>query len=420
MDEYFSTEWTNAIVNAICSDTSKVETNPSCPTGNCTFPIFSSLAFCSNCIDITEYLQQTSNCTLRNLSQLRAMNEAVNEEDPNRDRSTQVNCTYWFPLSSSGRNYTHSSGSGSFSHTSDMTISWDVTTTLGQERPFYYEGAPSFLVRFLNDSRRWDGMYLNRSDFEGMEAFRLPNEEIIPNSFATIAFIKGSPMTGTASTGYIDTANICAFSFCAREYNVSMQSGLLRSEIVSTSYSEMKSVNKSLSDRMPLSHYTTSYPYTSSYTFTFPDTPANNFNFVPKSQGTPYHGGTFWNPVERILWEVLYKIFWNDYLFDGNPSVDNLNAITTNLIPNGLNASADIPKTMDRVAAAMTNHLRDTSNRTIIGQSGSMELYIRVSWQWLFFPITSIFLGTALLVSVIIATRRSGSQPTALRLIYVH
>lgn len=316
-----------------------------------------------------------------------------------------MNCTYWFPLSSSGRNYTDTAGGNLPQDTSEMRISWDATVVEDQGAT-YYGGAPAFLIRFLNDSRRWDSLYFNRSDPDGMEPFRLPNEEIIPSSFATIALIKGSPMTGTASTGYINTANICAFSFCAREYNVSMQSGLLRSEIVSTSYSELKSVNKSLSDGMPSYNYTTSYPYTSSYTFTFPDTPANNFNFIPRSQGRPGSGKTSWTPAEVILWAALVGILGNDYLFNGDPIYNNIKAITSSLIPSGLNASMNIPKTMDRVAAAMTNHLRDTSNRTVIGQSGSMELYIRVSWQWLLFPITSIFLGTTLLASVIIATRR--------------
>lgn len=291
--------------------------------------------------------------------------------------STDVHCVYWLPLSSSGRNYT------AFGDPfSDITSSWRISYWEDQRR-YTYETAPSFSVRLIHSSESF-----------GLETFRLSNEEVIPSSFATIALIKGSPMTGAASTGYIDTANICAFSLCAREYNVSMKSGLLRSEIISTSYSDLKSVDKDPSDETP------------SYTFTFPNNPGNDITFVPRDKAIQEKAGMDWLPIEEILRLALAGVFGGDLLLSTARNYSNLFPISSNFIQSGLNASVNIPKTMDRVAAAMTNHLRDISNYTVIGESGSMEIFIRVSWLWLLLPILSTCLGTVLLAWVIIVTRR--------------
>lgn len=73
---------------------------------------------------------------------------------------------------------------------------------------------------------------------------------------------------------------------------------------------------------------------------------------------------------------------------------------------NGLYASPDIPKTMDRVVAAMTNRLRDMSSHKIRGPSITVDLYVRVSWLWLLLSGFFIILETLLLVSVMITTRK--------------
>ena len=381
IEEYVSSDLTLAIANAILRNTSSLETNPSCLTGNCTFPIFSFLGFCFNCIDITQHLQQTSNCTQRKL----AKNEHGNPEYDKPHESNELICTYWLPLFSSGRNYTYVNSLGESWNGSDITLSWEKIYWKDTKR-ITYKARSSLLITYLVDS----GLI-------GTDTFRLFDEEVIPSSFATIAFIKGSPATGAVSTDYIDTANICAFSFCAREYDVSMKSGLLRSEIVSTAYSGLKGSVFDLNSPEK---------FASSYTFTFPDHPSNDFTFVHKSQPIQdIHGGTrtLWEPIELKLFGVFQRVFENGFFLITDFDMWELRS---EWIQNELNASTNIPKTMDRVAAAMTNHFRDISNHTVIGQSGSMEVFIRVFWLWILFPILSICFGTILLIWIIIVTRR--------------
>ena len=164
------------------------------------------------------------------------------------------------------------------------------------------------------------------------------------------------------STSFLNTANICALSVCAKEYNISMTSGLLQSEIISTFYGKL---NRYDDPDMP-------YLENSSYTFVFPNN-TNNFSFeaqkIDESRG-----------FEDKMWDVLRETLEHSLYPESDVSWHVLGlGVPQDTFQIALNASTNIPKTMDRVAEAMTNRLRDISNHTIQGQSGFMELYIRAS-----------------------------------------
>lgn len=110
---------------------------------------------------------------------------------------------------------------------------------------------------------------------------------------------------------------------------------------------------------------------------------------------------------EDKMAEILQKIFGGLLRSDYDlSSIINWFADPTNMYLSGLNTSTNIPKTMDRVATAMSNRLREISNITIEGQSGSMELYIRVSWWWLLLPTSTVVFATIFLISITVTTRK--------------
>lgn len=78
----------------------------------------------------------------------------------------------------------------------------------------------------------------------------------------------------------------------------------------------------------------------------------------------------------------------------------------TGLLLQGLNASADIPATMNNIALAMTNHLREISDLVVYGSNETTEVFVRVLWLWLVFPALSIILGIVLLLSAMNITKR--------------
>lgn len=187
-----------------------LETNPSCPTGNCTFPVFSSLAFCSNCIDFTQSLQHNSKCVQKPTV---GWNEIIHT----------TNCTYELPLSNSGGlNNSYQDIWSDEPKEPNIDLSWYYRDE--KTRPDIITDAPSFIIKFFDKVDRFS-----------TGGFHLPDGQYMPSSFAALTLIKIAPQTGSASTGFLSTAHICALSVCAKRYNISMTSGLLQTETVSTS-----------------------------------------------------------------------------------------------------------------------------------------------------------------------------------------
>lgn len=192
--------------DAISSETI-LETNPSCPTGNCTFPVFSSLAFCSNCIDITQSLQHSSNCNQHEGSYMKT---EINENYNLPTSYPTMNCTYRLPSPSSGGNYSYFDDSG---ETSDIMVSWSVRKDNQPVVNAY--NAPSFMIVFLPNA-----------DFS--KPFQKSNGENIPSHFIAMVLIKFAPQTDSASLGLVSSAHICTLSVCAKEYNMSRRKALPR------------------------------------------------------------------------------------------------------------------------------------------------------------------------------------------------
>lgn len=287
-------------------------------------------------------------------------------------------CNYSLPLFSSGSNYYrfHESEYEPFN------LNWSLFKEEHQRLYESYDFAegPVFLTRFLSKGQIEEG------------EIHLPDGKVIPNSFTPLALIKVAPKMGSSSTIFFDTANICALSICAREYNLSMTSGLLRSEIISTSYSKA------------IRHSVNPYNDSVSYSFAFSNS-VNNINVSVDPWGGPTH-----NPrldIEYYLTQALKQLFEGELSVDFDSFTDGFSSNSaSNILQYGLNASIDISKTMDRIAEVMTNRLRDISNHTIQGQSGSMELYIRISWWWLLLPVLCVIFEMVVLISVMIITRK--------------
>lgn len=336
-DNYFSNECNLGLSKAILSNTSNLETDPLCPTGNCTFPVFSSLAICSSCVDIKNLLQQSSNC-------------------PNAGKTFQggslpyiVECIYFLPRRSADLNHAvHESPGGSWTvdNGDPVYLSWDL---INETASWTW---PSLKTKFLF-----------ASDSHGYGEIHLSNGEVIPNFLAALALIKLSPVTNSTVPGSLSTSDICALSVCTKEYNISMTYGIPRFEIVSTSYTNVTEQNVDSTSDFEL-------------------------NF------------------ERTMSNVLQAILEGEFDMNSGLSGDDDYPASSNMLLAGLNASPDIPKTMDRIAAALSNRLRDMSIHKVYGLSGSMELRVRVSWFWLSLPVLSIIFGTVLLISIIITTRK--------------
>ena len=340
-----------------------------------------------------------------------------------------MNCTYWLPLSSSDIKYSYPD---ELDENSGINVAWNVRED--EQASANDHEAPSFLNIFLQSDK-------------SSEPFQSSDGGNLSSQVTAMALIKFAPQADSASLGFLSTAHICALSVCAKEYNMSMTSGIFRTEIVSTSYSEFG--GPTLIDQKNAGN--------PSYRFTFSDDLNNNFTvdsylkntisvnmiindtssgdpssgdpitpiFFDLDSGPPISGYaisddsmsrgsksrgsmvtiafTFEDKMAEVLQQTFGGILRLDYDLS---SVNNWLADPTNIYLSGLNTSINIPKTMDRVAAAMSNRLRDLSNVTVQGQSEFMKLYIRVSWWWILLPISTVVFATIFLISIAITTRK--------------
>ena len=164
----------DAISSGILESQAASYLDPPCPSGNCTWPTFASLGFCSQCSNTTQYVQANTKCT--------------SQQD-----GSSLNCTYSYPS------------------TCKIIIS-DV-----------YAG-----LAFVSSS--WESN-VTTPDYPGEESTVTAD-----GTFAGIKdpmFAFGSLWFGSDSS-IIAAARECAIYVCVKSYNISVLNSQVSEEVVST------------------------------------------------------------------------------------------------------------------------------------------------------------------------------------------
>jgi hypothetical protein len=73
-------------------------------------------------------------------------------------------------------------------------------------------------------------------------------------------------------------------------------------------------------------------------------------------------------------------------------------------------AGQNFTQAVDNIATSVSRYIRGLSEDTTIGQAHSVQVYVKVKWEWLAFPVVLVVSGLALLVVAIIQTSRSGLE----------
>ena len=216
--------------------------------------------------------------------------------------------------------------------------------------------------------------------------FDVGNGTSIPSKISFFTVLKMTPLTGA-----VEEAHFCALSFCTRQYNSSVTSGVLSSNILSTSNSPM-----SRNEKADAPNNTTQR---SSYLFTNSD---GSFNFEVAVNNTNTNLS-----IEELLSLELERILQGNITTD---SIDGNTIVLTaaNQLVFGLNNSADILASMDNTAAAIFVRMQALSDVVVTGQLASIESYIHVTWGWIALPGFLIVSGIGCLISAMIETKQGG------------
>ena len=203
----------NTINDAIINSNPLSETQPHCPTGNCTWPLFTSLGFCFKCEDISQPLRNgfTSVDLPSNLSEYQECLDSSSYNDDATCSIPQRNYTYRLPeLNGQILKTSTYGGNGS-----DFPRSFSMISDISKIPAF-------FVISLLMD---WDS---------NETVFNFTDGTLVPMP-ALVALIRTSLHDDDDSGGII-AADVCALSFCAQKRNVSISLGQPSFTVIQTVY----------------------------------------------------------------------------------------------------------------------------------------------------------------------------------------
>lgn len=362
---FLSAEYTliNTINNAAFNPKPLLETQPRCPTGNCTWPPFTSLGFCFKCQNVSQPVRDSSTYVDRfeySNSSAYPPGSIPAETAIGRRNFTWRTYTYEVPKLNGHILRTSLIGSGHHSFSTTFEASEGLN--------------PAFFVVQLG----WDGL----------TAFNFTDGASIP-TVSLILLIRTS--TQWSNPGGVLAADLCALSFCAQKRNVSVILNQLSSVILETAHGTKNVQSKRIKD-----DYGTEGDLSAGLSFTGADF---NLSFSELELGN--------NPG---AWLINLRDLINN--FEGNltgtAGSEAVPKATSNFI-GAFNASSNISMTMDNIATAMTNYFRDSSHVTVTGQVGQTESYFHVNWLWIILPAFLVLTGTIFLLLAMFETTRLGA-----------
>ena len=324
---------------------------PRCPTGNCLWPQFTSLGFCSSCQDVTQEMQQDST-SVRSLLFYASGHQG-------EEGWGQQNVTFTYSVPRSLLNGYGIEADSSNPDSANLTTStFTVSVTNSQQTAL--QGVPRLLAWALSSGGQAD---TNRT----------------PIGFGLYTFIRTS--TSPSSPGSVLSADLCSMSFCLQNRSVSVSSGKLNSSILNTIYADRNLSTHSDSTR--------------SYVFPTAD---DNFtlNLGPATE-----------PALEVALDTL--LTGNVSETTASQAQDDNSTSSSTLIA-GFDASHNFSLAMTNLAAAMTNYIRDASNHTVSGQLGITETYVRVLWLWIILPGVIVVAGALFLIIGIVETKKRGVE----------
>ena len=200
-DQTFNDSLVVAINDAVYNNGPVPDIHPLCPTGDCIWPQFASLGFCSSCQDVTQYMQHYST--------------SVSTPVYNHFGRRWKNLTFTYSVAIDLHGYYQSQR---FNYSGITNITTSTFAVSVDERQTLI-GVPRFVAYPFSSDGAAD---TNRT----------------PAGFGLYAFIRTSNVW--SSPGTVLSADLCSMRFCLQNRNVSISSGQLSSSILETIYANRK------------------------------------------------------------------------------------------------------------------------------------------------------------------------------------
>lgn len=315
---------------------------PICPSGNCTWPEFESLGFCSQCIDVAKLVQMT--CT----------------------DDVGWNCTISFPTGQSA-NVNNDQGNGDVP--TYLMASWILNYIPGSLLPTLSGTIPGF----------GEVSTYAQGTFAGFTNPVLAMGRVVmdPSAYSAGTSIEGAFINGTATE--------CALTLCAKSLKLSEQSGKTSLQVVHTlpgGYTTYSGADSGYPNASFI-HLPYSKDFESSSNVTFPTALSGLVDYA-----SFYLTGN----VTVLQGESL-----SGYGSDAN-TIDAVNAIQ--------NFTDFMDRLAASLTVAFLEQTGANIVSPMTGSLGAIEQYIHVRWAWLSLPAAVIALGISFLIMTIAETDR--------------
>jgi hypothetical protein len=349
----------------------------SCPTSNCTWPVYDTLAVCSQCAEVSDLLDITFTC----------LNTTV-------DWSTK----WEGPLSKVP--YPNSTVCGHFLNvTADLPIllsgyTVDINGDDIHDETLLLRTIP--LTAYLDKKRLYD---------VGSVAFKNIRNPILD---ALVASATGGPES--VYQNKTPTVHECALSWCVQTIESSYDLGGYQERIVSSYYNTTIGPNPWVAWEIPEVGTWIQYQ--------------ENITIIPTGI-SPNDDRPTNSTIEYGANNVTASSSMNcfDDFFPASFSVDNISAIprlryrdfmdgpSQRYLPySPWMAPNNLTRHVEKLATAMTNRVRSSeSSEMLQGEAFYSEQYVSVQWEWLIFPFLLLTLSLVFLVSTIIKTSKDTS-----------
>ncbi|KAL6158611.1 hypothetical protein ACJBU6_02718 [Exserohilum turcicum] len=345
----------------------------SCPSSNCTWPVYDTLGVCSECADISSYL--TFDCLTQRVDWTSELRGGFNNEGAYPNATM---CGYF--LNATGENPILMSG-----------YIYDPETAIKGE---------ALLTRILPLTTLF-----TRELLFGEGSIHFKNHR---HTIADVLVVSAS--NGSAKKVLEDAppiANECVLYWCVQTLISSYNYGLYHEEVIETTFNATAGTSPWLA-----------IPYKTEFengTDIFHTEDVNiSTNYTEKEDSNSIYGVS--NDTAAAIIQAFVDIFPSFTTVANETSLPVLRfktwsggpAWTRNLAFNPW-LSSNISSHMQRLARAMTNVMRSVStHQDVEGLAFSKEIFVSVRWEWLAFPLVLLVLSLVFLVS----TMRKTSKDT--------
>ena len=373
-----------AINNAIYTD--NFNRTPGCPTGNCTWPSFRSLGWCSKCADVTKLVRS--------------------------------NCSYSYDASQLNQSQ-HYFGSCNLALDQGYSTSllWEVAPAGGGT---FGLQVTTDVIWLVDDGNSTTTATFNNPKFLGVGA-----PQAVLGHVSMVFDDDSHPEKGF----HVANATQCVLSFCARDYNVSVESGALS---VSTSEPNFGGTYSTTYDNQSVACWTADPGSVAQMNYTNVTTTLS----FPTQEGTiDYHDLvdpehlTFCSPLTGLVARGLGLALGGfggtigltiagssqsgvAFSEPGIQETDYFGATTGSSadVFTYLSQQGGLQGVMPRLADSLTSTALTLPNRTAIisGMVRSPEVFVEVRWEWISLPIFLCVSSAIFLAVTAFQTRISG------------